>query len=297
MFLALGRVSKKFIPLESPSHLQSGMEETQSKISLFEYMDVHLFLQNYYKIQKTINARFSYTKWAEQLGLTNKTILRMMLQKKRSISPKSVSAFQINLNLNEFEKSYFETLVHYSQAKNSLQKQAYGSVLIKIQRQNFNQQIFSADGGILFDVYGPLVLTIINSVEKPISVYEIQQHCGLEDSKLTALLDRLTEAKMISCDSNLYFSSYSTFKIPDQFAHPDLKAFYKYWFKKASEAINLPFEVRRFRSLQIALTQDEFDEVVQHTNEFATGLLSKVQNHSMDDRKLYLLNTALFPIK
>lgn len=269
----------------------------QKSLSIFDYMDVHLFLKDYYDLQKIKNKKFSYATWAADLGFTNKTILRMMLQKKRTISVKSMAALVNNLNFTELEIRYFETLVHSAQAKNSTQKQAYGAALVKIQRETFTQKVLEMDSGVLFDVYGPIILTIINSADKALNISEIQSHCGLELNQIEKILSQFVSSKLIKVSGDLYSAQHSAFKIQDHHLHPNLQNYYKFWREKSSTAIALPFEIRRFRSLQIALTEDEFNQIVQKTNEFATMLLSMVQTNSIEDRKLYLLNTALFPVR
>lgn len=268
-------------------------------ISVFEYMDISLFLQSYYNQKKISDPQFTYSLWARQIGFKNKTILRMILQKKRTISTNSLAAFQTYFNFCEIERNYFEALVHYSQSKNSAVKQTYGSLLIKIQRQNFHQKIFesSGDSGLLFDVYSSILYTIISSAESPISIENIQKHCGLTQERIGSLIHKLMNFDLIVSTPDGYTTKHKSFKIADSFQNKNMKNYYKFWLEKSSEAIELPFEVRRFRSLQIALTESEFNEIVQKTNDFASQLLSHVQTNSIEDRKLYLLNTALFPVK
>jgi len=271
--------------------------KNNKNITIFDYMSVQLFLQDVYRMQKQMSPRFSYSSWATQLGFKNKTILRLIIQNKRSITQKSLVAFKKFFNFNNLESEYFENLIAYSQAKSDLQKKIYGSALIKLQRQNMEQIQLFAESGILSDVYSPIVFTILSSSPEPMTLEHLKKYCSLDDQRIKTILIKLIEYKLVIKIENAYSTIVDTFNVPDQYAHPQLQNYYEYWLKKSTEAIKLPYDSRRFRSLQIALTQDEFNEIVKKTNDFALTLLSMTQNNSIENRKVYLMNTALFPVK
>lgn len=269
---------------------------TESKKTIFDYMDIYLFLNEYYRIQKSLSLKFSYTVWSHQIGFKNKTILRLILQKKRTLTANSSDLFKKYFQFNELELQYFEALAAYSQAKTTSQKQAYGSLLIKIQRQNFKQTTMNPDAGLLYDVYSPIILTILSSSDTPLKFEEIQNYSGIESSRLNGILQKLIEMNFAKTDYKFYTSVNDTFKVPDNFLNKNLKSYYEFWIEQSKKMIELPFELRRFRSLQIALTTEEFNDIVLQINEFANLLLSKVQNNQIQNRSVYLLNTSLFPV-
>ncbi len=268
----------------------------ERKVSVFEYMNISLFLQDYYQLQKSLNQKFSYENWSQALGFSNKTLLRMIVQGKRQITENSKIKFQQVIKFNPLEKEYFDVLVDYSQAKSAKQRQVIGSRLIQIQRQTFIQAQFSATSELVKSAYGPIILTIISSVTEPISAAHIAELLKLETTQVSAVLNELEMAKAIIKTSTGYMAEQTSFKIPDLFGHQNLKTFYKFWIEQSAKAMDLPPEIRRYRSLQIPLSKDEFEEVVHKVNDFAMTLLCQFEKNTMHERKMYLINTALFPV-
>lgn len=50
-----------------------------SKIEITNYINAQQFLTDYYHKRKNENPTFSYGTWAEELGLKNRSLLRMMV--------------------------------------------------------------------------------------------------------------------------------------------------------------------------------------------------------------------------
>lgn len=266
------------------------------KLVIFDYIDLQLFLTDYYKFQKKSDSRFSYQNWSEKLGLNNKTLLRMIVTGQRKITTKTLHIFRDNLQLTELEKQYFDILVDYSQAKNQQQKQALGVRLIELHRQNFQPAAIPADSVILNDVYGPIVLTIISSSQKALKIEDLENYLPVKKSYLEPILESLLTAGLIKAEGDGYTATHNTFQIPQSFGHKNLRKFYEYWIQHSLKAIDLPAEIRRFRSVQVALSQEEFDETVDKFNDFILNLLSRFENNTIEGRHLYLMNTALFPL-
>jgi uncharacterized protein (TIGR02147 family) len=271
--------------------------EAPMKIHVFDYMDARLFLQDYFRLQKKVRSPFSYARWAEELGFANKTILTMILQGQRQITAKSLRAFQEGIGFDALEAEYFEVLVDHGQAKTSSQKQALGLRLIQVQRKNLAPKILAADSNILRSVYGPVVLTAISSAEKPIGATELAKFLGAAPGLIRGVIDDLQAAQLVVAKGAGFVASQNTFKIADAFGHQALREFYTYWIQKSVGAIDLPPEVRRFRSIQVALSPAEFAETVSRINEFAVHLVSRFEKNTITDRDLYMVNSAVFPVR
>lgn len=267
------------------------------KIQIFDHMDIGTYLQAIYQYRKSENKKFSFATWATEIGFTNKTILRLILQRKRRMTEKSIALLKKNLNLSGAEEEYFAVLVEYSQAKSTQQRKAMGQKLIEMQRLRFSPLEVPTDTGILQDVYGPLVLMAVSSFDKPVSLSQVAKHVPLSLDRLQQIADVLVEANFIEQKNETYQAKQNTFKIGDHFGHAGLKRYYQYWFEKSVHAINLPYNLRRFRSLQVALSAEEFESVVAKLNEFATNLLSQYETNTLDQRSLYLIQSALFPAR
>lgn len=264
--------------------------------SIFDYMEVQHFLQDVYLFNKKRDKNFSYAFWAHKLGFSNKTLLRLILQGQRKISLTSRKAFKDFLKLEGLESEYFDALIDYSQAPSSSQKQALGTRLLQLQRRNFVQPEISAELSVVKDVYGPLLLTLISSTEEPFTLQDLQIQLGLEKERLILILKSLEQDGLIQSQDTKFVATHATFKVADTPGHQALRNYYQHWIQKSAEAIHLPFAERRFRSLQILLSEEEFADLNRSFQEFVLANLSRFQHNTTRDRRLYLLNSTLFPV-
>jgi len=117
-------------------------------------------LNDLFAFRKLNDCDFSYAVWAQELGLSNRTVLRFILKRERRISVKSAQLFMRNLKLGIEEAVYFETLVSYSQAKTKQEKLAFGASLIKLQRSNYRPLEFQQNQE-LCNAISPVVLSLL----------------------------------------------------------------------------------------------------------------------------------------
>lgn len=264
--------------------------------NIFDYMDIQHFLQDLFRQRKMADPTFSYGRWAQQLGFNNKTLLRLILQGKRKISAKTRLQFKVFLALEPLANEYFDVLTDYCQATSVSQKQILGLRLIQIQRRNFVQPEVSADLSLLQDAYGPIVLTLISSSQSALTAPEIEEKVCLASERVSLILKNLLQDGLIAHEDGHFRAVHSTFKINNHFGHQGLRNFYSHWLRQSVAAIDLPYELRRFRSLQILLSEDEFEDLNKSFQEFVLANLSRFERNTLENRRLYLMNSSLFPV-
>ncbi|MNJ91379.1 hypothetical protein D3C87_90300 [compost metagenome] len=263
------------------------------KPSIYDYLDVTQYLVDYLTWKKSLHSEFSIAQWASELGVINKVTLRFILKKQRTISAATAKRLEMNLNLTGDEAAYFANLVEYSQAKSVTEKQAVGAMLIKLQRKQF-QQVSVPCKTASRHHFTPVVLTLLTFTDIVKNAATLSRLLNLDEETAQKILSELEADGLItrSADATYYFSE-TTFRIP---ANPNLKAFYEYWIDRAKEALAMPYEVRRYRALKFALTPEEFNEIVEKMNEYSMVLLSQYQSSQLEGRRLYMYETAVFPI-
>jgi len=259
-------------------------------------MDPHEFLKDFYNYKKGINPKFSYASWAKDIGFANKTLLRMIVYKKRKLTNNTTRLITEYFNFEYDEHIYFKLLISYADCKVISLKKQISIELIKMQRELSAKNNLFLDTKLLFDVYSPVILTIINTAENALTVLDIQKLCSLSENKISEILEKLYHLNLIFKNDIGYSRKSQSFKVPDCPQNLNLKSYYEYWFSKSIQAIQSPFEQRRYRSLQLPLSQDEFNMIIKKTNEFTLSLLAEVEKNNLTERKIYMFNTALFPI-
>ena len=284
---------KTIIDLKRISSFNHNMK---SKLCIFDYISPQEYLNDYYQLNKKDSSKFSYSSWAREIGFKNKTILRLILQRKRRITASSQLLFNHYFKFELLEYEYFNTLVAHSNCQNKIAKKQLSNEIIKMQRKHSTHLNQKIDAQLIYDAYLPIVFTILNSTDNILTAEEIQKFCPLPEIQIQYILNCLTDEKLIHKGDSGYQRKFNSFQVQDSPHHPNLKKYYEYWITKSIEAIKMPYDQRRYRSLQLPLTQIEFDLITSKVNEFALSLLADVENSDLNNRKIYLYNTTLFPI-
>lgn len=268
---------------------------SNEKPSIYNFLDIIHYLDGYFKWRKNHNGKFTYSEWCKELNLGNKTTLRFILQRKRPISKATANAFKIQLGLELAEEYYFDYLLMYSQPKSEAERNAAGTKLIDIQRHFFKADEY--DANILCkDALGPVILTLIMFKDFQATEKNIAKLLNVDLAKIKNILKSYLDAQIIQIDEfGVYLIQSNSIKVSDKPNAESLKNFHRYWLNKSQESLELDFKLRRFRALNFALTEDEFNDFVERINDFALSVLSKFNNPYITGRRMYMLETVLFP--
>ena len=75
-----------------------------------------------------------------------------------------------------------------------------------------------------------------------------------------------------------------------------LRAYHDACLDEAKQAQSLPVHERKYRSLILPLTAEEFGSLSEEVNQFIKELVVKYQSDKYQDRRLYKLNLNYFPV-
>lgn len=262
-----------------------------SKPSIFNYLDLVQYLRDYFSWRKQIVPSFTYSAWTDELGLGSKTILRFILQKKRSISPQTAALLKAHFGLQDEESTYFDVLLSYTQAGTDTARRSFGATLVQLQRGRYRQEELKPEVAAR-DELGPVLLTLLTFDDVPCEPGLLSRLLGIEEEKISALLEQFERDGLIQTSSS---SAAPSFRIP---AAPigALRKFHAYWLERAKQAMNLEFQTRTFRSLKFALTEEDYADALKRIDEFALSILNRYHRNSLEGARLYMFEGALFPV-
>jgi uncharacterized protein (TIGR02147 family) len=84
---------------------------------IFEYSDYRLFLRDYLLAVKSRGEKLTYEELGRKVGFTSKGFVTQIIQGKCKIPKDKIRKFGMALELKKKERSYFELLVRFDQAK------------------------------------------------------------------------------------------------------------------------------------------------------------------------------------
>jgi uncharacterized protein (TIGR02147 family) len=86
-------------------------------ISIYDYMDYRRFLEDYFRLRKTMNRHFSHRLFARKAGIKSSGYFREVTTGSRKLSKGKLPGFAKALELDERERTFFERLVAFNDAK------------------------------------------------------------------------------------------------------------------------------------------------------------------------------------
>lgn len=266
------------------------------KPEIKKYLNVFQYLQDIYTYRKSIEKLFSYDQWAQELSASDKSYIRFMVLGKRHINARMTQVFAENLKLDLAGTEYFKNLVAYSQCKTHEEKTLFGKKIISLLRSDFSQQEMQAHFDFLSNKILPRLQVLLSFQDMDQSLEKLSWLLGADEAEVAQGLKTLEELGFITRENDKIISLKRSFKVGDRFGDLGLEAFYVNSLEEAQEAIRLPKETRRFKSLFLPLNNDEFSEFVQSINGFSQEQLSRYNPNHYAGRRLYQVHMHIVPV-
>ncbi len=99
--------------------------------SIYDYLDFRKFLRERVEHLRENNPNFSYRYFNKKAGFKSPSHLKQIVDGKTNIGRKGMYGICVGLGLSEKEARFFESLVHFNQAKNFEDKEKHYSEIIQ----------------------------------------------------------------------------------------------------------------------------------------------------------------------
>lgn len=265
-------------------------------VEIKKYLNAYQYLQDCYQLRKQKQPEFSYALWATEMGASDKSYVRMMVLGKRHINSKMTECFAQNIQLSKEEREFFINLVHYTQSKTQEQKKLFGKKLMSLLRSEKERVEIQAHYDFLSNPLLPRLQVLLSFDDIDHSAKTLSWLLGVTTEEIAEGLSKLCEIGLIKEENGRYKSARRSFNIPDNFGDLGLENFYIHNLEAAKEAIRLPKETRRFKSLFVPLNPTEFENFVANFQDFVRENLGKFDTDTYSDRRLYQVHFNIIPI-
>lgn len=265
------------------------------KPNIKKYLDASQYLQDHYKFRKESEPGFSYEAWAKELRASDKSYVRLMVIGKRHINVKMTEAFAKNLNLSPDEEIYFSHLVQYTQGKTRAVRDALGKKLIGLLNSDFEQLEIQNHLDFLSDPLLPRLQVLLSFHDVDQSAEHLSRLLKVDVAELVKALDTLARLELVKVEDGRYRPAKRSFKIGDHFKDLGLERFYLNNLEASKEAISLPAETRRFKSLFLPLNEEEFVDFWKNLEAFAREQLARYNPDEYQGRRLYQAHFNIIP--
>ncbi|WP_374073973.1 TIGR02147 family protein [Bdellovibrio bacteriovorus] len=268
------------------------------KPQIKKYLSSFKFLQDYYSFRKETEPFFSYEAWAREAGFDDRTYLRLVVSGKRPINEKMMILFQNSLQLDAEERLYFSALVNYTQSKNQEQRKVFEMQLSRMNTPKVEQDEIKNHYEFLANPLLAKLKTLLSFADIPKTSEKLALIFDVEvtemDSALLALEKMGLAHKVEQAGEVHWQSNQRSWKVPSEFMDNGLREFYRNSLVQAQQAIDYPVEDRRFRSLFLAMSSEEYQGFLKDFEEFVQERLKKHDVDAYENRRLFQLNFNFF---
>lgn len=103
-------------------------------LMIYEYTDYREFLSAFYQKQKSRNPWYSFRVFATKAQLASPNYLKLVIDKKRRITDKTIESFVKGLSLATSEAAYFRALVSFNECTDRALKERFYEELVRLRR-------------------------------------------------------------------------------------------------------------------------------------------------------------------
>lgn len=263
---------------------------------LFEYFSPTQYLQDLYAFRKSDNGGFSYESWAAELGFKSRSFLKMIISRERSITPHFIEVFCEAMSFSKEERTYFSLIVSHGQSDSDDEKSYYLDRLFEIkgQKKDLNEIINYQE--FLSSKILPHLLVLLSFKDLDRRVETLASFLNEDTQTLQKNLETLERMGLANCENSIWISTKKSFKVPKDFGSSALEQYHNNSLNEAMLAQKKPFHERRFRSLLLPLSKEDYEQLVQDIESTMTKLVAKYDSDFLNEKRLYKLNLNFFPI-
>jgi uncharacterized protein (TIGR02147 family) len=271
----------------------------ESPLSVYAYLDYRAFLRDYYLAKKAASRAFSYRSFSKRAGVSSPNYLKLVVEGKRSLSPKMAERFAAAAGLDAEAARYFVSLVGFNQAKSSAERAQFYGKLTGFQRYRQAHKLDIAHAAYYSDWFMPAIRElaasphfredpewIADQLVPPIAPLHARR--ALETLIDLGLLVRDSSGKLKQADALL--------STGPQTRGLHIAAFHRAMTQRALESIDLvPAAERDISSLTLGVGRNGLKALKERLQAFRRELL-ELSALETEPEQVIQLNFQLFPL-
>jgi len=263
--------------------------------SVFSFLQYREFLgefYNYLKKEKLFTAR----QFAKQVGFGSPSYLKALIDKKRSLLPKTARQVGRRLGLTREEADFFEGLVYYNDAKNPGEKDEAYKRLLKFKRYGVSQKATKATLEYFSNWYLVAILEGLGTSWVKSSLSKMAEDLGLTKLQVAEALKTVETLDLIEKKKEGWVRKDRILETPREIQELGVREFHREMIKRAAKAVDeLESTQRYLGGITVALNDEGFAEFKSRLFDMQVELGEKYA-HCESPKAVFQLNLQLFPL-
>ena len=269
-------------------------------VSVFQYMNYRTFLKDYYEIRKKQRVGFTYAKFSKQAGIKSPNYLKLVMDGEKNLTPENIIRFSRAIELKDEENDYFEALVHFNQARSSMEKDFHQSRLKRIQgrdQESKTLEEFEFDAISSWLHHTLMVMTNVKRFREDPSWISRHLFGTASETEVREVLDQLLRIKFLErTGDGALRQTFRQVKTKPEMQRMSGKIFYEGLLKQAIQSLRTSDSAAREMSTYIVgLSPEKLPELKRRVREFMKDLNAWALE-SPGPAQVYALCFAGFPL-
>lgn len=272
------------------------------KLSILDYTDFRVFLKDYIEEKKKTSYGFSLRFLATKMEC-NAGFLHRVLKGERKLSPEYQLKLHKVLKLSKKEKSFFDLLVNFNQAKKPLEKEYYFNELKKYKKS----KIYTVSQK-QYALYGEWYNVAIRELINIVPVYDTSETTckrianymspEVKTSDIKKSLDILIETGIIEKRvSGRYYLKEKLITTGMEIPVFTVQKILSQFFDLGKAAIErFARKERVVSTVSLSLSNEGYEQIKLKTEEYRKELLKIAENDMGKLNRVYHMNLQLFPL-
>ncbi len=265
---------------------------------IYSYDNYRRYLSDMFK-EKKDKEGYTYRDFSKSLGVNSPSWLPQVIKGERNLTPRSTERVANAFHLSKRERSFFEYLVGFTQAKDSKTKDEMYRKMLGLKKQLRLNKLEENQYQLYTKWYFPVIRSLVSKIDfgndyKLLGNAVNPKISALEAKQAVKLLEK---SGFIKKDpSGRWAQVTNMLSTGDEVDSLNVINFHKSMSKIAIEAFdNTPKIERDISSLTIGINRKDFNLIKTELQEFRKKILSIAQSSEPAD-SVYQVNLQLFPL-
>jgi uncharacterized protein (TIGR02147 family) len=267
--------------------------------SVFEYSDYRAFLGDTYHYLKTRFRHFSFRYFSRKAGFASPNFLKLVIERKRNISPDSIPRFADALKLSRSESEFFAHLVQFNQSKNPSQRADSAKAMLQCKGFQKIYPLRQAEYAYYANWYYIPVreLTLVNHFQEDPEWISRAVFPAIKPMEAAQALRDLESLGLLVRDANGRLrQAQRTVNTDNEVSSSAIARYHKDMLAMASESIDrVPRSNREISAACVPLSKDAAARVKAMIQDFRREILI-LASEDQDPETVYQINLQLFPL-
>lgn len=274
----------------------TSVEVQKSTPELRQYLSVTQYLQDIYNYKKSLSPGFSYDAWSTEIGFKSRSFLHMIITQQRNISETFIEKFCVYMQFSETEKSYFSLLVSYNQAQQEKEKSYYLDLIFENLGKTKEVIEILKYSEFLESIELPKILVLLSFNDIQRNAQKLSEILKTDADSVQIHLEKLQDLGLAQLKEGQWVPTKKSFCVPKNFSSVPLENYHNRSLLEAIAAQKLHTDTRRFRSLLVPLSEQDYQNLLTEINSLVSKTLAKYDSDTLADKKLYKININLYPV-